>query len=503
MTITDELILHVAGEPTTRQQRFYTARAVYEADMSAPLVDAEGKPNRLDNVIIPAARNIVDKGVAFLFGTEPMFNVTEAYGEDAQKALERLWRESKMPTRLLEIAKHGGIAGQFVFKFEPDPEDQKQGRHRWVVVDPCYLDVVWDPHDTSRVLLYRFEYPTVAPDSSGKLIPFVWRQDIEAVRTEPDAFGRQVTTSWVIRNYRAEAPSEHGTHQRRRWLGMGVTRISAKWEQVGGDYPWPYEWAPVFTGQNLISPNSFWGYSDIEDAVTRLSESLNRSASNIAKTIRHHAHPVTVVRGGTWPEDHTIGEPVEFDLPPSEIDVANLEMQSDQAAALEYMRELRAELYDAARIPDVSRGKVDNVGQLSGVAMRIMYGPLMEKTGEKRKTYGDALEAALRCALEYMGYAPIGDADPDVTLVWPDPLPKNEKEDAETGEIDRRNGLSMRTYLERRGFDPDVESENALEEGASDPGMRGVLDLVGGAEDDAERGEESSTGTDASAANGE
>ncbi|TXH08576.1 MAG: phage portal protein [Spirochaetes bacterium] len=497
MTITDELIAHVAGEPSTRQQRFATARAVYEGDMSAPLVDADGNPNRLDNVIVPAARNIVDKGVAFLFGDEPMFDVTEAYGEDAQHALMRIWRDSRMPTRLLEIAKHGAIAGQFVFKFEPDPSDQKDGRHRFVVADPCYLDAVWDPHDTSKVLLYRFEYPTVAPNENGEIIPFVWRQDIEAQRSEPDEFGRQITESWVIRNFRAEAPKEHGTG-RQRWLGMGATRRNAKWQQVGGDYPWPFEWAPVFTGQNLISPNSFWGYSDIEDAVTRLNESLNRSASNIAKTIRHHAHPVTIVRGATWPEDHAIGEPVEFDLPPAEIAVENLEMQSDQTAALEYMRELRAELYDAARVPDVSRGKVDNAGQLSGAALRILYGPLLEKTGEKRRTYGDELEAALRCALEYMGFQPLDAADPDVKLIWPDPLPKNEKEDAETGEIDRRNGLSQRTYLERRGYDPDTEAENALEEGANDPGMRGVLDLVGGAQIDAQANENRSASTDAS-----
>lgn len=475
MTISDELIAYVAGEPSRRQQKFAAARAVYEGEMPPPLVNDHGEPNLLDNVVVPAARNIVDKGVAFLFGEEPVFDVTEAYGEDAQRALTRIWRDSRMATRLLEIAKHGAIAGHFVFKFEPDPSDVRDGRHRFVVADPCYLDVVWDPHDTSRVLLYRFEYPTVAAGADGRLQPLVWRQDIEAVRSAPDAHGREQIVAWQITNWSAQAPAE--PHARRRWLGMGATRQHTSWTKVS-EHPWPFTWPPVFAGQNLIAPNSYWGYSDIEDAVTRLNDSLNRSASNIAKTIRHFAHPVTVIRGGAWPDDHAIGEPVEFDQTPDQISVENLEMASDQEAALSFLRELRAELYDAARVPDVSRGKIDNAGQLSGAALRILYGPLLEKTSEKRRTYGDELSSALRCALEYMGFAPIDADDADVKLVWPDPMPTNEKESAEVAEIDQRLGASRRTTLLRRGYDPDVEAEQALEEGSVDPGMRGMLDLV-------------------------
>lgn len=473
MTITDELINHVAGAPFERQQRFARARDVYEGDMDAPLVDDTGAPNALDNVIIPAARNIVDAGVSFLFGEDITFDVTEAYGEEAQKRLLQLWRRNRMPTRLLELAMHGGITGSFVFKFEPDPSNVRDGAHQWVIVDPCYLDVVWSPHDVTDILLYRFEYPTVAPDENGKLVPFVWRQDIEAVKSEPDQWGRRETTEWSITNYQAKAPTDLGSG--RRWLAM---RSISKWERVGEVHRWEHAWAPVFAGSNLVSPNDWWGYSDIEVAVVRLIDSLNRAISNTAKTVRHFAHPQPIVRGGTLPEDRAIGEPIEFEAGPGDVDVYNLEMQSDLAAALELLRELRSEVYDAGNTPEVARGKLDNAGALSGTALRILYGPLLSTTAKKRRTYGDELEAALRCALDYMQFQPLDGGDGDVHINWPDPLPRNEKEDAEVAEIDSRLGFSDETLIERRGGDPDVERERRLEQGANDPGMRGMLDLI-------------------------
>lgn len=475
MTISDDLIQHVTGEAHHRQTRFAQARQAYDAEMQPPLINDDGTENTLDNIIIPAARTIIDGGVDFLFGSGVTFDVTEAYGDDAQKYLTRLWRENRMPTKLIELALHGGITGAFVFKFEPDANDVREGKHRFVVADPSYLDVVWDPHDTETVLLYRFEYPTIEKNAKGEWKPFAYRQDIEAVRSEPDLYGHRQITSWTITNSRAEAPTEYGV-SKRKWFATRT--LTAKWEVVG-EHEWPHEWAPVFAGQNLVSPNSWWGYSDIDGGVCALNDALNRVASNLAKTVRHHGHPTEVVYGGSLPEDHAIGEPIEFDDGPEDVKVEILETHAAAlTASLEFLSEIRAHVYEAGNSPDVSRGKVDNVGQLSGAAMRIMYGPRLGMNTKKRLTYGDALVAAIRAALDYAGFAPLGGDDGAIELVWGDPLPKNEKEDAEVAEIDSRLGFSRRSLITRRGGDPDQEDENRVEEGAQDPGMRGVLDLI-------------------------
>ena len=57
---------------------------------------------------------------------------------------------------------------------------------------------------------------------------------------------------------------------------------------------------------------------------------------------------------------------------------------------------------EAARVGvrvEVSVGKVDNIGALSGVALEILYQPLMELTYVKQMTYGPLLEEVNRRAL--------------------------------------------------------------------------------------------------------
>jgi hypothetical protein len=65
-----------------------------------------------------------------------------------------------------------------------------------------------------------------------------------------------------------------------------------------------------------------------------------------------------------------------------------------------------------------------NVGALSGFALKILYGDLLEKTEVKRRTYGDALVELNRrlCALAGKG------DDVMTTVHWSSPLPENKQE---------------------------------------------------------------------------
>ena len=107
-------------------------------------------------------------------------------------------------------------------------------------------------------------------------------------------------------------------------------------------------------------------------------------------------------------------------------------------------------------VPDLDPGVV-NVGALSGFALRILYGDLLELTAVKRNTYG-ALVAEINARVLALGnQAAYGTVD--VKNVWKDPLPEDALSDAQTLEIDVRNGLPHETYLEKRGYDPKREME--------------------------------------------
>src|SRR5204863_7425901 len=88
-------------------------------------------------------------------------------------------------------------------------------------------------------------------------------------------------------------------------------------------------------------------------------------------------------------------------------------------------------LHEIARVPEVSVGKVDSIGALSGVALEILYQPLMELTAVKQMTYGPLLEEVNRRALWIGGRG----RDVEVKNQWPALLPGDLKLEGEVADM--------------------------------------------------------------------
>ncbi len=172
------------------------------------------------------------------------------------------------------------------------------------------------------------------------------------------------------------------------------------------------------------------------------------------RIVRYHAHPKTWGRGFTANQlnvsvDDTIV------LPSPEAELRNLEMQSDLASSIALYQRQREALHEIARIPEVATGKIEHVGQLSGVALQILYRPLVEKTETKRRLYGDLLIELNRRLLALGGFG-----DGMVTeLHWPELVPSDIQGAAQTAVIWQQVGVSQDTILQRLGFDPDLERQ--------------------------------------------
>jgi hypothetical protein len=123
-------------------------------------------------------------------------------------------------------------------------------------------------------------------------------------------------------------------------------------------------------------------------------------------------------------------------------------------------------------VPDLDPAVV-NVGALSGFALRILYGDLLEATQVKRNTYGALLNGINQALLALGGLGEYGKVE--IKNVWADPLPSSDLEQAQTLEIDRRNGLSKETYLKRRGYDPVKEAELAGAEAEAQEAQMGAM----------------------------
>jgi hypothetical protein len=376
-----------------------------------------------DNVTLNYSKRAVNKGVQFLFGKPVTFQIDAAAETRTpdELYLDTVWgTDEEKQTLLQKIALNGAVTGTAVVRLYPPEANVPDALPRIVNIDPAILDVLTNPDDIEDVRAYHL----------------VWKSgdDWKRHRIDVQADGTWLTTEEV----RAS--------QDRDW-------------RMVAEIPWPYPFAPIVTAQNLPLPNEFWGMSDLEDA--DINDAINFTASNIARILKFHAHPKTIGTGfaANMLQSTAVDEFWAINVEGAK--VANLEMQSDLASSHEFLSTLKTAHAKVTNVPDLDPAVV-NVGALSGFALRILYGDLEEVTNVKRNTYGALLAEINKRTLAIGRGVVYGSVV--VKNDWKSPLPSNPLEEAQTLEIDVRNGLSKETYLEKRGYDAKKETERKTAE---------------------------------------
>lgn len=412
----------IVAEERTRLERYQKAWDAYFGAFPQALQVKPGASD--DNVAVNYVRLIVDKGVSFLFGKPVQWELDNNSSErtPAEKWLDECVRVNGGSLLWQKLAVNGGVCGHCYVKIVPSP--QPGGYPRLINLSPEYVTVVCDPDDIDQVWRYIIQYP--AKGTEGERL--VVRQVIER-----DAGGR-----WTVID---EISVNEG-----RW----ETRQAIQW---------PWNWPPVVDVQNLPSPNEYYGLADVEEDVLRLNYAINFTLSNLQRIIRFHAHPKTWGQGFSASTlkvgvDETIVLPAGATL-------QNLEMQSDLTSSIQYYERLKQALHETAHVPEVATGRLESTGQLSGVALRILYQPLLDRTEQKRLTYGGLIVELFRRLLEMAGYG----GDNLVTLTWPELLPSNRLEELQAATLSSQLGVSNDTLLRELGYDPDVEREKRQADG--------------------------------------
>jgi hypothetical protein len=405
-----------------RQALFAMFWNYYRGHHRKPLTVRQGSPD--DNVILNLSKRVVNKGVQFLFGKSVDFEIDEDDGRTPEEQyLDEVWgTDEEKHTWLQQAGINGSVTGTAVARlYEPVP-GVGFNLPRMVVIDPMLLDVVSAEDDVTDVRGYHIIW------KSGD----TWKRH---------RFDVQDNGEWMI----AEE----------------VARTNNVDWQLVNETVWPYPFAPIVTCQNLPTPNEFWGMSDLEEA--DINDAINFTASNIARILKFHAHPKTIGTGFAFNQLQNTAVDEFWTIPNEAAKVFNLEMQSDLASAYNYLQLLRATYAKVTGVPELDPENV-NVGALSGFALRILYGDLLETTQTKRNTYGMFLSELNTRMLALGNMAEYGSMV--VRNVWQDPLPSSGLEQAQTLQIDRNNGLSVDTYLTRRGYDVEMEASRRADETA-------------------------------------
>jgi hypothetical protein len=405
----------MTGEHRQRAELFGMLWDYYRGKHRRPLVIKPGQAN--DNVIVNYSRRVVDKSVAFLFGKPVGFEVQD---ERQEEYLTQVWGTDEQKAMFLqEIGINGGVCGTSFVRLYP--AETRNTLPRIVTLNSGLMDIVTNPDDIDMIVSYRI----------------VWQSGEAWKRHRIDL---QENGTWMI----AEEVSERGANQ---------------WRLVD-ETAWPWQFAPIFWCQNRPNPVDIWGISDLEEA--DMNDAINFTASNISRILRYHAHPRTIGTGFSAAELQNTAVDQFWSIPKADASVFNLEMQSDLASAYQFWAGLREAFSKITGVPDLDPEKV-NVGQLSGFALRILYSDLIELTSVKRNTYGEMLAGLNAAMLEMAGLG----ANVDVRVTWEDPLPADQASNVQLLALDRQQGLSLESYLEQRGYDPDRELERIQQERAA------------------------------------
>lgn len=429
-----------------RKQAMCDAWKAYRGDLQDPLKVSANQPN--DNVKTNRCAPIVDKGVSFLFGPTLKIECMDEAGQagyvgEKQECVDGLWgNDDDKMTSLSQAAINGGVCGQVFLRLIPAVGAMKYPRV--VVLDPLLIRIVTAPDDCSLTLAYIIEYPGANDLQKRQVI----------ARVDPDGLAAQaggwdLDDTWTITDY-----------ERRSQAGS--------WYQCGDADPWKYPFAPIFTCQNLPNPNEPWGTPDLTPDIIDVNRVLNFIQSNTSRILKFHAHPMKYGVGIQASQIQiAVDEILCLPAPDSKLEI--LEMHSDLRSSLDFIKDLRDSMDEQSRVPSVALGRLEGLprGNISGVALQLLFQPLIEKTVQKQRLYGRLIREISRAALVLMGKLTLAEyEDYPIELRWQNLLPVDDLLAAQSAILLQQIGVSDATLMQQLGYSPDDEAEKSQAEDA-------------------------------------
>jgi len=245
---------------------------------------------------------------------------------------------------------------------------------------------------------------------------------------------------------------------------VAVTEITSPeyWQryedkELVAEGPMPWGVLPVVHIQNVAQPYYYEGVSDVEPLIP-LQDELNTRLSDRASRITFQSFKMYLGKGIEGFE----GKPVApgrmwcTDNPDASIE----EFGGDAAAPSEHLHiaEIREAMDKASGVTPVVAGILqDRLGNLtSAVALRLTFMGMLSRNERKRHTYGEGLRKICRMVLSMLDTAGLyatSEAERDVEVVFPNPLPENTTEKLQEAQIKRDLGVPAELVLRELGYE--------------------------------------------------
>ena len=381
-----------------------------------------------------------------------------------------VWEQNNKQATLMEMAMMGGITGDCFVKVgwdepqeqtpteelngEPAQEEKEDewgnplkiapgarpGQVTIDVLDPSLVFPVYDEHNRSKLISCTLMYFITNPDEP---------------EGDPVVYKETYTREYIEVQLGEKSPY----------------RIANALKEI-----------PIVHIHNFRVPGKKYGKSDIHDII-HLQHQLNEKITDISDIITYHAAPITIVQGAKVQQMEAGARRVWSGLP-KEAEVYNLEIQSELSASREHVTFVKQSMHELTGIPESSLGKDMAISNTSGVALSIMYQPLLDRRNMKMATYGEGLQRINRLIIklgEVMRQITIGKEVKNKykTLIdFGDPLPKDELIALQVAGQEIALGLKSRmTVMRERGVkNPEQEFQAWLQEQEIINGMQMAME---------------------------
>lgn len=430
---------------------------------------AAGEPQ----VTLNYSSMIVDLGWYYLLSKPPRFNRKPKRGETEENAsdildfLEEVWEiHNDGDCVRLDMGLMGGITGDVFVVVTADE------------VDPVTKQPL--PEELKRVVLS-------VHDSSLAFPKFNFRGEFGALEEI------ELRHPWIVRLPVGQAVDQpYDVHVFREVITpdriveyVDDLELTGPKKMFGvsflGSRPNPLGKINVVHIPNFRLPREMYGRSDLHDVVA-LNKEVNTQLSEVADILSYHAAPITVVKGARVSELQRSKNKVWGGIP-ADGDVKNLEMVSDLAGSHKFFQEVRLSMLEVARVPEVATGRSVTSGNMTGTALAMLYGPVLERAARKQPSYKRGFrqvnELILRIAeLKFKDRVSLPKSDDlrryHTEVAFQSVVPRNEKEELDV--IEQKLALHL-TSREQVWRDLGVEDAERLRQEIDEDMKSGIAPM--------------------------
>jgi len=320
-------------------------------------------------IVLNYYRAITDFIINFTFSKGVQFRSVKATEAIVPALLERVWEvDNNKATVLWEIGQQGGVSGDCFIKvaYEEGYKDPAGGIHpgrvRILPLNSSFAFPEFHPHDRERLVRFKLKYR-------------FWGTSLEGTRQVYTY--TEILTDDMIEEY------------------INDEMIDSR--------PNPLGIIPVIHIPNVRVAGSPWGLSDCNEIIS-INRVYNETATDIADIVNYHAAPVTVIIGAKASQLEKGANKVWGGLP-KDARVENLEGGGQGLkGAMDFMNQLKKAMHEITGVPETALGQAMPVSNTSGVALSIMFQPLMNRYHQKIVQYAHGLERVNELVLRTLAF---------------------------------------------------------------------------------------------------